>query len=518
MADKNLQRYVDQWVELTKDLVWQPHPANHPQVEAYITDAFETLYGGAAGGGKSDLILGLARTMHRRSLLLRRTFPDLERSLISRSLEFYGAKQHYNGSKHVWDIDNRRIEFGHMEHVGTPQVPGDESQYASAPYDLIAFDQLEQFPQYAYEFMFSRARSAEKGKRVQVIGTANPVGEGIEWIMRRWRAWLLDKTAVPGEILWYKRNDKGEDVQTTAGDPDGVSRTYIPAGLKDNPFLSDDYRRTLNILPEPLRSALLNGDWQASLTDDAYQVIPRAWIRAAMKRWTEEPPAASPIEVGADIARGGDDQTVFAPRRGDWYGELQKHPGRTTPDGNSVTDLLAILIGKKGHANIDIIGVGAAAFDVARNRRLNVSAINFSEKSDKTDKSQTLHFVNKRAELYWSFRDALDPTSERYLALPPDPELEADLCAPRWQPMSNGIKIEDKKDIKTRLGRSPDCGDAVVLAFGDYTGMSDDDLEKYGKNEIGESDITNDAIEYYADTYGIPFEKAKEMLLKEREK
>src|SRR5689334_5602199 len=216
--------------------------------------------------------------MHGRSLLLRRSFPDLERSLSSDLLEFYGTRTNYNASKHIWEIEGRRIEFGHMERVGTPQLPGDEVRYASAPYDLVGFDQLEQFPQYGYEFMLSRVRSAA-GRRVRVVATANPVGEHIDWIMRRWRAWLIDKTAYPGELLYYKRNEAGEDVQTDAGDPDGVSRTYIPAGLQDNPYLGDDYRKTLNALPEPLRSALLLGDWQASLTDDAYQVIPRAWVR-----------------------------------------------------------------------------------------------------------------------------------------------------------------------------------------------------------------------------------------------
>lgn len=463
-----LQQLLSDWEELTAELPWLPHPENRPQITAYFSDAFEVLYGGGAGGGKSDLLLGLSRTMHRRSLILRREFPDLERSLISRSLEFFGDKRFYNGSKHVWNIDGRRIEFGHLERVGTPQVPGDEEQYASAPYDFIAFDQLEQFPQYAYEFMFSRARSADPGQRVRMMSSANPVGEGVTWIMQRWRAWLIDKTALPGEILYYKRDEEGHDIQTTADDPDGLSRTFIPAGLKDNPYLTDSYRRTLNSLPEPLRSALLNGDWNASLVDDAYQVIPRAWVKAAMQRWTDAPPASEkdkPFMVGCDVARGGDDKTVMAPRRGSWFGKLQKHPGRTTADGQSVASLLAVIIGKGGSANIDVIGVGASAFDFARAKGLKVHPINFGEGSSATDKSGTLHFVNKRAECYWAFREALDPESKVKIALPPDPELEADLCAARWSAQSSGIKIESKEEIKKRLGRSPDCADGVVLAW-----------------------------------------------------
>lgn len=452
-------------------LQWFPHPNNDPQIEAFFSPAFELLYGGSAGGGKSDLILGLARTMHRRSLLLRREFPELERSLISRSLEFYGDKKSYNASKHVWQVDNRRVEFGHMENVGTPQVPGDESSYASAPYDFIGFDQLEQFPQYAYEFMLSRARSADPKQRVRIVASANPVGENIQWIMNRWRAWLIEDRAKAGELLYYKRDAEGNDVQTTADDPDAVSRTFIPAGLKDNPYLGDDYRRTLNAMPEPLRSALLDGDWNASLVDDAYQVIPRAWVREAMARWTPEPPDSErlkPLVVGGDVARGGDDKTVNAPRRGNWFAKLEKHSGRSTPDGQSVVALWAILLRNGGTVNADVIGIGASAFDLSKGK-FHVVPVNFSEGSDATDKSGTLKFVNKRAEVYWGFREALDPESGKNIMLPPDPELEADLCTPRWIPQSNGIKIESKEDIKKRLGRSPDCADAVVLAWADLS-------------------------------------------------
>lgn len=460
-----LASLLNEWLDITAALVWQPHPSNMPQVQAYLSDAYEVLYGGAAGGGKSDLLLGLARTMQTQSLLLRRTFPDLERSLINRSLEFYGDGKYYNASKHVWRIDGRRIEFGHMEQVGTPLNPKDESQYASAQYDFIGFDQLEQFPKYAYEFMTSRARSANPKQRVRILSSANPVGEGIDWIMQRWRAWLITKEAKPGEIRWYKRDDEGNDIETTAEDPDGLSRTFIPAGLKDNHFIGDQYRRQLMNLDTQLRDALLNGDWSAMITDDAYQVIPRAWVRAAMDRWTEEPPESEkdkPLIIGGDIARGGDDKTVNAPRRGNWFGTLHKHSGRSTPDGQSVVALWAAL---NGHINADVIGIGASAYDIARERNMPVTPINFANKSTATDKSGRLNFVNKRAELYWCFREALDPSSGLNVMLPPDDELLADLCAPRWSMQTNGVKIEAKEDIKKRLGRSPDSADAVILAW-----------------------------------------------------
>ncbi len=483
--------------------LWRPHPDNKPQCAAYVCEAQQLLYGGAAGGGKSDLLIGLARTKHQKSLLLRRTFPDLERSLITRSLEVYGDPKLYNASKHVWHIGSRRIEFGHMEQVGTPQVPKDEGDYASAAYDLIGIDQAEQFPEYAFDFLGSRNRTTKAGQPVRLVLSANPVGEGVEWLMRRWAPWL-DETyphpARPGELRWFKRMDDGREIETSADDPDAVSRTFIPAGLKDNPYLGDDYRRQLALLPEPLRSALLNGDWKASITDDAYQVIPRAWIKAAQARWRPDGAKVRLSALGLDVARGGDDKEVLSPRYGNWFGELVKITGAQVPDGpraaRPVLEFLerigeAVRTGRdisyhdagfsmpvmKSSATVqtDVIGVGSSAHDTLRTHGINSTPINWSEHSEAIDKSGKLKFTNKRAEHWWKMRETLDPSNHKHddgspfdesekPALPPDPELLGDLCAPRWSMQTNGIKIESKEDIKKRLGRSPDCGDGAVLA------------------------------------------------------
>ena len=86
-------------------------------------------------------------------------------------------------------------------------------------------------------------------------------------------------------------------------------------------------------------------------------------------------------------------------------------------------------------------------------------------KSPFTDASGTLEFRNRRAEVWWKFREALDPNSGEDIALPPDLELMADLTAPTWFLSTQGIQIEEKDAIKKRLGRSPDCGDAVVMCY-----------------------------------------------------
>jgi len=116
--------------------------------------------------------------------------------------------------------------------------------------------------------------------------------------------------------------------------------------------------------------------------------------------------------------------------------------------------------------NVDVIGVGTSVYDHLRGMVKGVVPINGAERSEETDKSGELRFVNLRAELWWKVREALDPTSGVDLCLPPDRELLSDLCAPTWKLTLRGIQVEAKEDLISRIGRSPDKGDAVVYALG----------------------------------------------------
>jgi hypothetical protein len=357
-------------------------------------------------------------------------------------------------------LPGHRVRFGHMDRET------DYFKYQSAEYDFIGMDELTQFTKTQYEYMLSRLRTTKPGQRVRVIACTNPGNEGQWWVKERWGAWLDKKhahQAKPGEIRWYRRNADGKDVETEPGDPDAKSRTFIPAKLSDNPYLGDDYRAILSILPEPFRSQLMNGDWTAGETDNAYQVIPTAWVLAAMARWTKTGHDHL-LTVGCDSAHGGRDKTVLAYRDQTGIYRLDKHKGVTTPDSQSVVALLVIALENGGGCIIDAMPPGA--YDLAKGLDLPIEAVNFGGASTETDRSRQFRFVNKRAEMYWRVREALDPGSPgQPIALPDDQELLGDLTAPRWKPEVRGIAIEDKDDIKKRLGRSPDCGDAVVLAF-----------------------------------------------------
>jgi hypothetical protein len=185
-----------------------------------------------------------------------------------------------------------------------------------------------------------------------------------------------------------------------------------------------------------------------------------------MARWTPEPPITEPrlSAIGVDVARGGRDKTVLAKRHGRWFAPLVKVPGSQTPDGPSVARLVLLEHRDGAAVNMDVIGVGSSAYDHCCGFGLPACPINNAEGCDLRDRTGKFALVNVRTASYWLLREALDPNKGDGLMLPPDPELKADLTAPKWTVTAAGIQIESKDKIIERLHRSPDCGDAVVLA------------------------------------------------------
>jgi hypothetical protein len=240
--------------------------------------------------------------------------------------------------------------------------------------------------------------------------------------------------------------------------------------VKDNPALmATDYISRLQSLPEPLRSQLLYGDFTIAQTDDLWQVIPTAWIAAAQARWTDKKPNLPLSQLGCDPSRGGRDETVNARRYGEWIAPLDIQPGKAMPDGPHVAAFVILCLGKDktSPVAIDVSMIGSSPYDFLKTSGVNAIALNGAEGSKATDKSGKLHFANKRAEWHWTFREMLDPSSKFKIALPPDPRLAADLCAPRWKLTARGIQVQEKEEIIERIGRSPDRGEAIIYAFAD---------------------------------------------------
>eukprot|EP01043_Picozoa_sp_COSAG02_P089520 COSAG02_NODE_26486_length_631_cov_54.218045_1_plen_158_part_10 len=147
--------------------------------------------------------------------------------------------------------------------------------------------------------MIGWLRTDDPTIRQRVVCAGNPPTEPEgEWVKRFWAPWLEPShpnPAKPGELRWFVTNEKGEDQEVPGPDPVMVgpdlmtpkSRTFIPSSVNDNLFLlSTGYKATLQSLPEPLRSKMLNGDFNAGSADPAWQVIPTEWVKAAQARWT----------------------------------------------------------------------------------------------------------------------------------------------------------------------------------------------------------------------------------------
>jgi hypothetical protein len=463
--------------------VWSPYP-DGPQERAYHSEADITGYGGAAGGGKSDLALGLALTRHRRSIIFRREFPQ-NKGLIDRSREIIDDKGRFNGKDNVWRLDD-----GRMVEFGACQYPEDKNKYRGRPHDLLVVDEATEFLEQPFRFLMGWMRTTDPDQRCRALLTFNPPtnSEG-EWVVRFFAAWLDEEhhsPAMPGELRWYATVD-GKEIER----PDGqafahfneamqieetirpMSRTFFPAKLADNPALANtNYGANLQSLPEPLRSQLLFGDFKAGIEPDAWQVIPTRWIKAAIERWKATPkPDLKMTMIGMDVAHGGKDKTVFAPRHGHWFAPLVSYPGVETPDGKTAAALAVKVYEDNATINVDAIGYGASAAERLKDKPPDgygisrAVAINVSNKSHRTDRSGKYKMINLRAEMHWRLREALDPDNEPTLCLPDDPEMVADLTAPRYEITTAGIKIESKPEIKDRINRSPDKGDAVALAM-----------------------------------------------------
>lgn len=238
----------------SKNIVWKPQPR---QYEFMRRGEYEALYGGAAGGGKSDAMVAEALRQvdipHYKAILFRKTFPEA-RELILKSQRIYprvypGAK--YNGSEHCWTFPSgARIYFGSMPN-STSYI-----RYQGLSFAFIGFDELTHFTQDEYEYLISRNRADGPGVRVYIRATANPGGVGHGWVKERFI------TAMPPNTPY--------EFKTNVFDPDGNKfevtrkRIFIPSSVFDNKELlknDPNYLANLAMLPEAQKRALLYGDW-----------------------------------------------------------------------------------------------------------------------------------------------------------------------------------------------------------------------------------------------------------------
>lgn len=239
-----------------KSIVWKPQPK---QAAFMQRSEGEALYGGAAGGGKSDaLVIEALRQVdvpHYCGLIVRKTYPQLS-ELIDKTMQYYRPafpKARYNASSHVWTFPSgAKIYFGSMFRTQ------DKYNYQGKAFDFIGVDELTHFTWEEYSYLMSRNRPTGPGTVVYMRATANPGGIGHGWVKARFitptppgtrMVQLVDVKKPDGSVAKLRR-----------------TRVFIPSTVFDNKKLLENdpgYLGTLASLPEAEKQALLYGDWDS---------------------------------------------------------------------------------------------------------------------------------------------------------------------------------------------------------------------------------------------------------------
>lgn len=477
LPPSELKAFDEELSEATKP--WRFKPLPGPQTMAYHSKADVLLYGGQASGGKSYLLMGLASQEHTRSIIFRRESSQTD-GLEEAGKAIIGDSANYNGTDKEWKWGAARsLKLAGM------QLPDDWNKHAGRERDLYGFDEAGEFLRMQVVSLFGWNRGPA-GQRCRVVFASNPPRSSDGYWMTEWFAPWLDlqhpNPAKPGELRYGFLDDEGvinwvdePGMQSFGGEmKEPLSFTFIPAALKDNPYRdTPEYRAKMEALPEPLRSQLRDGDFAAGQIDGVNQVIPTDWVKQAQQRWEPVRPVGVPMcAMGVDVAQGGTDQTVLAMRFDGWYAPLEAIPGVETPSGAEVAG--KVIARRHDGAKVIVdLGGGWGGDALAHLTRNQVDAIGYMGVKDSVRRTRDnqLRFFNIRTEAYWRFRESLDPYTQEGspIRLPPDRELLADLTAPTYETKAGKggmvIHLEPKDKLVKRLGRSPDKGDAVVMAW-----------------------------------------------------
>lgn len=237
------------------NVIWQPQPR---QIEFLQRPEYEAMYGGAAGGGKSDALLIEALRQvhipHYRGVLFRKTFRELA-DLVDKSRELYGMafpRARFNASSLVWTFPSgAKVGFDNM------QDSSYRAKYQGRHYDFIGFDELTHFTWEEYSYMMSRNRPNGPGTICYIRGATNPGGIGHGWVKERFVTAAPPMTPIIEEIK--VETPQGPKIMTR-------DRIFVPATVFDNQILlqnNPEYLASMAMMPEAERNALLYGSWDS---------------------------------------------------------------------------------------------------------------------------------------------------------------------------------------------------------------------------------------------------------------
>lgn len=200
-------------------------PQQGPQEAAFYSEADILFYGGAAGGGKTDLLLGLSLTNQQHSIIFRREAVQLI-GIEERMTAILGTRKGYNSQDGIW-----RLPQGKVLELGSVKEPGDWVKYQGRAHDAKLFDEICHFTEMQFRTLIGWLRTDRPDIRQRVVCAGNPptTAEG-EWVKRYWAAWLDPNHPNPaqaGELRWYVTNEKGEDEEVPNNEPVMVGHDLV---------------------------------------------------------------------------------------------------------------------------------------------------------------------------------------------------------------------------------------------------------------------------------------------------
>ena len=510
MRDHIFEHFVTDDKDSDPRDIWTPQPKQQRVIDC-LADI--TGYGGVAGSGKSDLLafIALYHDYPVEGALFRKQYKDLDsiRRRLKTVLEPHGG---------IVTKDQATFPNGTVVTFAHLTTFDDIHKNQGKARELMLFDELAHLSEDGFRALIGWNRSGT-GARTRVICATNPpfpdplTGESSgEWMIDFFGPWVdpeHEDPAESGEIRWYVRITDPEtgiesDVRVPSKDPvlrtdlglspnpkrptlRPLSRTFILAETSDNRYIDEQYQAMLDSLPGNMRAAVRDGKWlRAGALYAENSVVPAGWILDSQRNWKsrvnregEPPEGAVLMSMGVDPSRGGRDATVIAKmyRLEDetiWFGRPLRVLGGFVPDGQTVAALIQQQIDtekrpldREFEVRVDAVGIGSSVVDFLAAMGVPYSALNGSWSSSARPEGVAMYAVNianARTEWYWNIREGLDPRNPKRWELPPDKHMAQELRSTYFGGKPQGVALEDKKEIRKKIGRSPDTADAFSYA------------------------------------------------------
>jgi hypothetical protein len=483
---KTLRAMIDAYV-----VSWRPE--SKPQELAYYSKADVIGFGGAAGGGKTSLLCGLALApWHKQIEVIRKEAKqtDAIRQEIAGILRDSGKS--FKNPKHG------NIEWGEkVISFSSMKDPDSHLKAQGIAKDFKAFDEVTSIPRHQVEWSMNWNRSADPDVRCQTLMTFNPpVNPEGRWVLSYFAPWidpLRTKKAESGEVLYIatinqldRVLDKPDPFVIYNGDivydfdPEDFkkeeivtprTRTFIQSKITDNKFLmgTSYFAAMQNMADSPEKQALFYGDMSSCLQDGAMQLFKTDWIKEAFKRYEELPKKERrQTQIGVDVAWGGRDKTAISQRfEGNVFTKIQTFSFRGGSIGKTIAEQVMQTRKHNSTICVDVLGVGASPYDFLLQEGLapyqELIPVRVSQKSYATYQNFA-PIALVRDELHYNLAWMLNPANNTGIAIEQDPDLMAEMEAVEYYVESTSAKVSSRDDMIKKIGRSPDKLSALLMA------------------------------------------------------